>query len=160
MSVAFHPSGHQLVVGFVDRIRMMNVFARNLKTYKEISVKACREIRFSNGGHLFALANQYQINVYRFFTADCPSEYIFKEHTGKVKSLYWLDDDSGFISAGLDGALLVWRLNVDALVLAGEKPVEKNPISRFDVKNTRYNDIVIRPSDSSKPIVFAVTDDR
>ena len=31
ISVAFHPSGLHLVIGFLDRVRIMNVYARNLK---------------------------------------------------------------------------------------------------------------------------------
>ena len=31
ISVAFHPSGLHLVIGFLDKVRIMNVFARNLK---------------------------------------------------------------------------------------------------------------------------------
>jgi WD40 repeat protein len=49
-SVAFHPSGFHLIVGFTDKIRMMNVFQKCLKSYKEIPIKGCREVRFSNGG--------------------------------------------------------------------------------------------------------------
>jgi len=53
-SVAFHPSGFHLVVGFSDRIRMMNLFEKSLTSYKDLPIKACSEIVFSNGGHLFA----------------------------------------------------------------------------------------------------------
>ena len=56
-SVAFHPSGFHIIVGFTDKVRMMNVFQKTLKTFKEIPIKGCREIRFSNGGHLFACTN-------------------------------------------------------------------------------------------------------
>jgi WD40 repeat protein len=69
LSVAFHPSGLHIVVGFVDKIRIMNVFSRNLKTYYEITIKNCREIKFSNGGHLFACVDNYNIKVFRFYTA-------------------------------------------------------------------------------------------
>ncbi len=30
MSVAFHPAGFQIIVGFYDRMRMMNVFADSI----------------------------------------------------------------------------------------------------------------------------------
>ena len=80
ISLSFHPSGFQMVVGFVDRVRMMNVFARNIKSYNEIPVKSCREIKFSNGGHLFACSNQHSINVYQFYTGECPIDFVFKEH--------------------------------------------------------------------------------
>ncbi len=38
-SVAFHPSGFHLIVGFGDKLRMLNVFAKELKVYKEIPIK-------------------------------------------------------------------------------------------------------------------------
>lgn len=34
--VAFHPSGFHLVVGFNERIRMMNLFEKILAPYKDI----------------------------------------------------------------------------------------------------------------------------
>ena len=38
-SVAFHPSGFQLVVGFADKIRMLNILMNDLVTYKEFPFK-------------------------------------------------------------------------------------------------------------------------
>ena len=64
LCVAFHPSGFHIVVGFFDKIQMMNVFKNSVEPYptdnggKEINVKQCREIVFSHGGHLFACQNQ------------------------------------------------------------------------------------------------------
>ena len=112
-SVAFHPSGFHLIVGFTDRVRMMNVFQKSLKSYHVIPIKGCREIRFSNGGHLFACASQSNINVYKFYTGENTPEMIFKSHLGPVRCLHWLDDDSGFISGGWDGNVFVWKLQLD-----------------------------------------------
>jgi WD40 repeat protein len=69
MSVAFHPSGLHLVVGFVDRVRIMNVYTRSLKQIPDVNInfKGCREIKFSNGGHLFACTNGYSVNVVKFY---------------------------------------------------------------------------------------------
>jgi len=67
--VAFHPAGFQIVVGFFDRIRMMNVFADTILPYKDILIKPCSEIVFSNGGHLFAAMFQNFIHVFNFYTA-------------------------------------------------------------------------------------------
>ncbi len=36
---------------------MLNIFENSLVSFKEISIKGCKEISFSNGGHLFAVAN-------------------------------------------------------------------------------------------------------
>lgn len=56
-AVAFHPSGFHIIVAFAEKIRLMNIFENDLVSFKELSVKNCREIKFSNGGHLFAITN-------------------------------------------------------------------------------------------------------
>lgn len=53
-SVALHPSGFHLVAGFNEQIRLMNILDKSLEVYKTLPVKQCRELKFSNGGHLFA----------------------------------------------------------------------------------------------------------
>jgi WD40 repeat protein len=71
-SVAIHPSGFHIIVGFQDKLRMLNVFNSTIKQYKELPIKSCREIKFSHGGHLFAIAHGLLIQVYNFYTAECP----------------------------------------------------------------------------------------
>ena len=56
-TVAFHPSGLHLVVAFKEKILMLNIFEHELVPFKEIHIKGCMEIKFSHGGHLFAIAN-------------------------------------------------------------------------------------------------------
>lgn len=56
-AVAFHPSGFHLIAAFNDRILMLNIFENDFVPFKEIHIKGCREVKFSNGGHLFAIAN-------------------------------------------------------------------------------------------------------
>ena len=112
-SVAFHPSGFQIVVGFADKLRLMNVFSDCIKTYKELPIKACREIRFSNGGHLFAATNGHIIQIFNFYTGENPPNMLFKGHSGKVRSIAWADDDQGFVSAGWDGSIFEWSLFSD-----------------------------------------------
>lgn len=50
LSVAFHPTGYYLAAGFFDKLRLFHVLNDKLRTYREISVKNCTIIRFSNGG--------------------------------------------------------------------------------------------------------------
>ncbi len=157
-SLAFHPSGFHIVVGFTDKVRMMNVFQKSLKTFKEIGIKLCREIRFSNGGHLFACTNQHAISVYKFYTAECPPEYNFKDHSGKVRCIQWLDDDSGFISGGWDGAVCMWKLHPD---LGNEKngvDREANPYQKYSLKNVNFSCVANKPD--SKTIFYAVGTDK
>jgi len=53
-AVAFHPSGFHIVVAFSDKVTMMNVLSNSIKDFAVLSIKGCREIKFSNGGNLFA----------------------------------------------------------------------------------------------------------
>lgn len=111
-SVAFHPSGFHIVVGFADKLRMMNVFASTIKHYKEIHIKGCKEIKFCNGGHMFAAANGHEVQVFNFYTGENPPNMKFRKHIAKVTSLHWNEDDSLLYSAGSDGAVYEWRINV------------------------------------------------
>ena len=38
-------SGFHVIVGFSDKLRLMNLLMEELRTYKEIPIKACREVR-------------------------------------------------------------------------------------------------------------------
>ena len=71
-AVAFHPSGFHILVAITDKIQMLNVLSNSIKEYSSISVKQCREIKFCNGGHLFAasLGQGNFINVYNFYTGE------------------------------------------------------------------------------------------
>ena len=109
-SLAFHPSGFHLVVGFADKLRIMNIFEKTIEVYKEIPMKTCREVRFSHGGHLFAASNGHVIQVFNFYTAENPAEFHFKGHSGKVSSISWHEDDTGFVSVGADGNCYEWKL--------------------------------------------------
>jgi hypothetical protein len=48
----------------------MNVLSNSFKEYgSPLSLKGCREIKFSNGGHLFAAAlGSGAIYIYNFYT--------------------------------------------------------------------------------------------
>lgn len=72
-AVAIHPSGFHILVAYSDSIRMMNVLSQSLKEYNSVQMKQCKEVRFSNGGHLFAAGGASQgIHVFNFYTAECP----------------------------------------------------------------------------------------
>ena len=109
--VAFHPSGFHIVVGFADKVRMMNVFANTIKYYKEIHIKGCKEIKFCNGGHMFACANGHEVHVFNFYTGESPPHMKFKGHSNKVTSLHWNEDDSLLFSAAGDGTVYEWKIN-------------------------------------------------
>ena len=109
-SLAFHPSGFHLVVGFADKLRIMNIFEKTIEVFKEIPMKTCREVRFSHGGHLFAATSGHTIQVFNFYTVENPPDFHFKGHSGKVSSIAWHEDDTGFVSVGADGNCYEWKL--------------------------------------------------
>ncbi len=72
-AVAFHPSGFHIVAAVGDKLLLMNVLSNSIQDYASISLKNCREIRFSNGGHMFAAGIGNFTHVYNFYTVQCPS---------------------------------------------------------------------------------------
>lgn len=63
-ALAFHPSGFHIIVAFAERIKLLNLFDRDIIPFKDILTKNCREISISNGGHLFAINHTQTIQVY------------------------------------------------------------------------------------------------
>ena len=89
-----------------EKIPCLNQKKRN----KPYGITTQFSVYCANGGHLFACANQSNINVYKFYTGENTQEMIYKYHLGPVRCLQWLDDDSGFISGGWDGNVYTWKL--------------------------------------------------
>ena len=59
-------------------------------------------------GHQFAAVNGNTIQIYSTYT--CENIGNLRGHNGKVKSIYWTQDDRCVISAGMDGAVYEWQL--------------------------------------------------
>ena len=107
-SIAFHPSGLHVLVGFADKLRLLNLLIDDMRPYKEFGIKACRETKFSNGGQYFAAVNGNTIQIYNMYT--CENIGNLRGHNGKVRSLHWSPDDTRIVSAGLDGAVYEWTI--------------------------------------------------
>mmetsp|Transcript_26004 Transcript_26004/g.85576 ORF Transcript_26004/g.85576 Transcript_26004/m.85576 type:complete len:1192 (-) Transcript_26004:44-3619(-) len=107
-SIAFHPSGLHILVGFSDKMRLMNIVMDDIRPFKEFAIKACRECKFSNGGHMFAAVNGNTINIFATYT--CENLGNLRGHNGKVRSLCWSADDTMLTSCGMDGACYEWNL--------------------------------------------------
>jgi cilia- and flagella-associated protein 57 len=107
-SVAMHPSGLHILVGFTDKLRLMNLLMDDITSIKEFSIKACIECRFSNGGDLFAAAAGNAINVYNFYTFACIAQ--LRGHNQKVLTINFDPIGQGLLSAGMDGGVIFWDL--------------------------------------------------
>lgn len=107
-SVAFHPSGFHILVGFSDSLRMMNILMNDLRVIKDFAIKSCKEVQFSNGGQYFAAANGSVIQIFATYTCDLLGS--FNIHKSKIKNLQWLPDDSAILSAGMDGCVFITKI--------------------------------------------------
>jgi len=105
-SVAFHPSGLHVVVGFTDKLRLLNLLMGDLRVYREVPIKLCREVQFSEGGNFFSAVNGNIITVFDFYT--CEKVVDLRGHNSKVKALYWGNNDTSIVSCGQDGAVYQW----------------------------------------------------
>lgn len=103
LSVAFHPSGFHILAAQTDKVFVMNVLSKKIESFTHTQAKQCKEIQFSNGGHLYACVNVNAIYVYNFYTNEPVVTY--KDHNNKPKCIEWFPDDSGFVSCGQDGSI-------------------------------------------------------
>lgn len=129
LSIAFHPSGLQVVVGFADRLTLMSVLMDEVKPYKDLPLKDCRECAFSNGGQYFAVVSGTTISVYLTYTAE--NIVNLRGHTGKIRSIAWNADDTGLVSGGMNGTIIEWDLR------SGSR------IQEFEQKNCTFTSVAI-----------------
>ncbi len=102
-----------MAIGFVDKVRVYHVLIDELRLCMELSIKACRECRFSKGGHALALANGNAILVIDFYTGEKIAD--LRGHNSKVRSLFWLDSGAQLLSCGQDGAVYLWDIEGESL---------------------------------------------
>ncbi|KAM4741198.1 cilia- and flagella-associated protein 57 [Anableps anableps] len=107
-SVALHPTGLFVLVGFSDKLRLMNLFIDDIRTFNEFTLRGCRECAFSHGGHMFAAVNGNIIHIYSFTSFE--NILNLKGHIGKVQTIEWSLDDSRLVSCGTDGAVYEWNI--------------------------------------------------
>ena len=46
-SIALHPSGLYILVGFSDKLRLMNLLIDDIRSFKEFTIRGCREVSIS-----------------------------------------------------------------------------------------------------------------
>jgi len=107
-SIAFHPSGFHLCVGFHDRLKLMHILLDDFKKIIEYPVKACKQCEFSKGGQLLAAVSGTMIVIYNVYTAERKMD--LRGHNGRICSLEWSPDDKFLCSSGTDGAIYLWNI--------------------------------------------------
>ncbi|OQV14086.1 Cilia- and flagella-associated protein 57 [Hypsibius exemplaris] len=107
-SVAIHPNGFYLLSGFTDKLKMMHILHDDIKTVRDVPIRGCREVKFAQGGHLFAAANGAIIQIYTTIQFD--NTMNLKGHTSRIRCILWSHDDTRIFSSSQDGSLFEWDL--------------------------------------------------
>ena len=107
-SCAMHPSGLHVLVGFTDKLRLMNILMDDIRPCREFSVKGCVDCSFSAGGHLFAATTGNAVNVYDYYTFECLAQ--LRGHNQKVLRVQFDKDERTLVSAGMDGSVIRWDI--------------------------------------------------
>ena len=136
-SVALHPSGLYLLVGFSDKLRLMNILIDDIKQFKEFTIRGCKECAFSNGGHLFAAVHGNVIQIYSTTTFE--NTINLKGHNGKVRQVLWNNEDTKLISCGMDGAVYEWD------IVSGKRTGE------YVLKNCSYTSVGLSADGTTGP---------
>ncbi|XP_064626846.1 cilia- and flagella-associated protein 57-like [Lineus longissimus] len=142
-SIALHPSGLYILVGFSDKLRLMNLLIDDIRTFKEFTIRGCRECSFSNGGHLFAAVHSNVIQIYSSTTFENVAN--LKGHNGKIRSIIWSADDSKIISCGMEGAVYEWDS------YSGKR------VGESVIKSCSYTSVAVTPDGKT---TFAVGSDK
>ena len=149
-SIAMHPSGLHILVGFSDKLRFMNLYGDDIREFKSFPIRQCSECRFSTGGQYFAAVHGNIISIYSTYT--CETIGHLRGHNGKVRSLFWMPpDDTRLVSVGMDGAVFDWSL----------KDCRKE--NDYVIKSAHYTSVTAghpASGNSSAPLIWAVAGDR
>jgi len=70
-SIAIHPSGHHVLVGFAQRLRFMNVLIDDIKTFCEFEIRNCSEVCLNNAFSCFCLVILFMNRNYIMNTNYC-----------------------------------------------------------------------------------------
>ena len=108
LSVALHPGGHHLLIGFSNKLQLMNILVDDLQIVRDFPITMCRECHFSKGGHAFAAAQSNVISVFNYHSGK--KQIDFKGHNSKVRRIHWNYDDHSIISTEDDGPIYQWKV--------------------------------------------------
>jgi WD40 repeat protein len=147
-SVALHPSGLYCLIGFADRLKICTILMDSIRGFKDFP-KACLEVQFSHGGHLFAAVNDKMVNVYNFFT--CELVGTFRGYSAQIRSVYWSLDDTSLVASSEVGEVYEKPLNS-----SGSTKNSTQKITDYIQKGCKFTSVL--STEDGK--VYAVGDDR
>jgi len=108
-SLAFHPSGFYLAIGFMDKLRLFHLLSDELRFFREVSASRCTLLKFSNEGHMLAAVSGQNIMIYQSYTLEFLQ--VVCAHTSVIQEISWSRLDQKLYSVGADGAIFEYQTN-------------------------------------------------
>ena len=69
-SIALHPSGFYMAIGFIDKVKVYHLMQSEIREYRSLDIKNCHTMKFSNGGQLLACCDYKDLHVFNSYTLD------------------------------------------------------------------------------------------
>ncbi|XP_060739669.1 cilia- and flagella-associated protein 57-like [Tachysurus vachellii] len=139
--ISLHPNGLSILVGFSDKVLLMNLLVDQFRTVQEFDIHDCSECVFNHDGNLFATVSENLISIINFRTG---GKVELKGHNGKVQSVKWREDSCYLVSNGLDGTVFEWN----ALTGARKSLKTQKSFSFTDMTFSASNKSIISVGDS------------
>eukprot|EP00940_MAST-03C_sp_MAST-3C-sp2_P002604 g2604.t1 len=116
VSVSLHPSGLHIVVGFSDRLRLMNMNVDSIEPVqnRDIHFSGCTICTFSNGGSLFAAASDTSVKIFGIYFEGALRN--LKGHEDRVQVVKWSEDDTTLYTACSGGTIVEWNVKTGTKV--------------------------------------------
>ncbi|XP_047674912.1 cilia- and flagella-associated protein 57-like [Tachysurus fulvidraco] len=139
--ISLHPNGLSILVGFSDKVRLMNLLVDQFRTVQVFDIHNCSKCIFNHDGNLFAAVSENLISIINFRTG---GKVELKGHNGKVQSVKWREDACQLVSNGLDGTVFEWN----ALTGARKSLKAQKSFSFTDMTFSASNKSIISVGDS------------
>ena len=150
LSISFHPSGYLLAGGFNNQAIIWNVLIDDIRPYYVFAnYKYCSKVRFSNSGHLLAIAQMLTSNKV-VFIHNC---YNLKQvctikipSTAVISEITFSSDDLLVALCCTDGFLIVYNIQTkkETLVHSSRRCIY------FGCKILGPEDVIVYGSDENK----------
>lgn len=146
-SLALHPTGLHLLVGFESGLQLMNLLMEDIRPVKDLPIRRCTALAFSHGGALFAAANGANVSVYSTYTGAAVAK--MQGHTDTINALAWSPDDQFLVTAASDSTVRRWAVR-------GGGKREHNKVSLKDCVVTSLS-TAMAGNDATGALVYATT---
>ena len=106
MTVALHPLGYYLAIGFADKFRVFHILMSELQLFREFSIRGVRVLKFSHGGHFLAAANGKLVLI--FAASTLKRIATLRGHSSIVQGVAFDSNDTTMATCGADGVVYEW----------------------------------------------------